>query len=222
MVEVTKQMVENAVTYIPLEEKQRIAENAAEKCIVQVQMCYTPAGTEEAKPLPHRYQESKTMEQMVLMGILAAKYFRVAGIPEDLQMPMNQYDEWAGSHVLNQLERLKKDSTISAKVFDLLTDYRETKHMVLDEIATVLGHHNDILWRLLDSIGVELSAGLNQVMSGLMNPDSIEGASAEDKEKIAAVRAQLDEQIKQVQGYKEQIAKKIAELKQTEAKGDGK
>ena len=59
------------------------------------------------------------------------------------------YDEIMGSHLINQMERLKSDKEIRDKVFNVMYDYNELKKMLNSEIYSRLGHLNDTLSRML-------------------------------------------------------------------------
>ena len=64
-------------------------------------------------------------------------------------MQLSEYDDWAGSHVINQLERLKKDKTkkVSNTVYDLLYDYKAFEGMIFGAIRDELEARNDALHR---------------------------------------------------------------------------
>lgn len=105
-----------------------------------------------------------------LMGILAEMYFGRSIKKQKVQiadekgktvnreiscfMDADAYDEWAGSHVINQLERLKRSKTglvphenatetVADKVFDILYDYRGFETMLAGAIRDLLAVKND-------------------------------------------------------------------------------
>lgn len=146
MVEITVDMLKNANVYVPLMQKEKLANDIAPLCVAQVTL------TMGETAYPDRYQENEIMTRMCTMGILAQLYLKQDfGLPEgDMQLAANVYDEWAGSHVMNQLERLKsvKDEGIKEKVFDLLYDYKSFVMMINHAIANLLSHKNDVVVRL--------------------------------------------------------------------------
>ena len=121
-INITPEMLEKASDYIPLLERQEMLESIARVCVVKVKMEVKLTGSTETVSMPERYQEHRIMTKMCLMGVLALKYLHVDydGDDRSLQMPANIYDQWAGSHVLNQIEKLKSDKTVGEKAFRIL------------------------------------------------------------------------------------------------------
>ena len=131
MVEITAEMIENAETYIPLLEKAKLAEDIAHKCVKAVAFSYTPANGGAEVPMPPGAQEVPFLTSLCLMGTLVSRYLKQGkDWDNDVQMPLNVYDEWASSHVMNQLERLKVNKKIANRVYDMLYDYKDLRWMV--------------------------------------------------------------------------------------------
>ena len=151
-VTITESDISKASTYVPIEAKKGVARIIALFCV-------EPAADMGGAPV---YRENRKFRQMFLMGILAEMYLhrdyhlqRVKlgedGEEQDVRLLMqeSEYDEWAASHVVNQLERLKKDKTkkVSNTVYDLLYDYKAFENMIFGAIRDELEARNDPLRR---------------------------------------------------------------------------
>lgn len=214
----TEQTILNANDYIPLLEKQKMAETIAQKCVTAVKM--TMAGNDGNKhALPNRFQEVQFLTSLYLMGIFAKLYLKIPyegdnDTREDnpyygLQMPANIYDRFAGSHVMNQLEHLKADKACRDKVFNILYDYRKLQRMLNAEIEIVLAHQNDVVWRLMAS----MELNVKEAMLGALEAQSEDGqtAAAEtDAKKLQEARKKLDE-FKSVQEKMAKVEEKLRE-----------
>lgn len=149
MVKITQDMLRNANTYIPLMEKENLAKQVAEKCVMPVSIGYRVKGQSVLYSMPSKAQEIPSMTNLCLMGIFASRYLKQGGDwADDIQMPANLYDEWGQSHVMNQTERLKTDKTVSHIVYDILHDYKELRWMVRQAIDTKLQQENDVVCRM--------------------------------------------------------------------------
>ena len=149
MVEITAEMIENAETYIPLLEKAKLAEDIAHKCVKAVAFSYTPANGGAEVPMPPGAQEVPFLTSLCLMGALVSRYLKQGkDWDNDVQMPLNVYDEWASSHVMNQLERLKVNKKIANRVYDMLYDYKDLRWMVRQAVETRVSQGSDIVSRM--------------------------------------------------------------------------
>lgn len=149
MVEITAEMIEKAETYIPLLEKAKLAEDIAQKCVKAVAISYTPASGGKEIQMPPGAQEIPFLTSLCLMGALVSKYLKQGeDWSDDVQMPLNVYDEWAGSHMMNQLERLKGNKAVANRVYDLLYDYKDLRWMVRQAVETRVNQGSDVVSRL--------------------------------------------------------------------------
>lgn len=152
VITITESDLAKASTYVPIEAKNGIARIVATFCV-------EPVDGTGAVPV---YRENRKLRQMFLMGILAELYlhrdYHIQKVTVDetgeeqdvrLLMQLSDYDEWAESHVINQLERLKKDKTkkVSNTVYDLLYDYKLFESMIFGAIRDELEARNDPLRR---------------------------------------------------------------------------
>lgn len=147
MITITKEMVANARTYIPLEEKRKWCETVSNMLIVRVPMKTTNTETGKETVIPDRFEEQPIGRQMALTALLVKSYL---GIMDDTKkLGADDYDEYIGSFIPNQLERLKSDKDVKNKVFDILYDFNEVKKMLNTVIFQKLGHLNDPTVRLM-------------------------------------------------------------------------
>lgn len=222
---ITQEIVKNATDYIPLMKKQEMAETIAQKCIVKVLMKYTEKGDgTDSVPMPDRYQEYHMYTNLYLMGVLAREYLHIPyegdGSGEEhtgydnLKMPVNVYDQWGASHVLNQLEQMKTDREMREKVFDLLNDYKDFRWMLAHEIDILLGHDNDVVTRMMQALGAsikEMAADSMQELGEALQSGQAQEAEPEKKvsaEDIAKAASEL-ERLKQLRERMEQVEKEL-------------
>lgn len=153
VITITEEDIAKVTTYVPLETKVSIANIIAAFCVEKADNGENSDGL---------YRENRKLRQMFLMGILAEMYLhkdyklQTVKLSEDgeaqevrLLMDLDEYDRWASSHVMNQLERLKKDKTKKASnlMYDLLFDYKAFEGIVFGAIRDTLEAKNDILRR---------------------------------------------------------------------------
>lgn len=148
---VTPQMISKADSFVPLEEKVQIAEKIAEKCrnIIRIG---TAAEAERMTALPDLYAENAERKARFLLGTLAKKYLRIdfdGAEGEDLLLALDDYNRLAGSHIVNQVERMKSDKDVRDKCFDILQDYKALEKMVNMEIYTTIQMQNDPVTRFM-------------------------------------------------------------------------
>lgn len=205
---ITPEMLREANDTIPLMERQELLENIAADCISRVRMTFIPTGETEEQPMPERYQEYRVNTALYLMGVLAVKYLKQSfgGEGESLKMPLNQYDNWNASHVLSQIENFKADKDLRDKAFNLLTDYREFRNALYREIETVLGHHNDVVWRLVDAVNLMTKQAVNTALeTQTEQTGKAEETSEEHEQKRQQAVAALTAALNQLSDTKERL-----------------
>lgn len=208
---ITPEMLEKASDYIPLLERQEMLESIARVCVVKVKMEVKLTGSTETVSMPERYQEHRIMTKMCLMGVLALKYLHVDydGDDRSLQMPANIYDQWAGSHVLNQIEKLKSDKTVGEKAFRILKDYRDFCNDLYREIDILLGHQNDVVYRLMDAMNASIrQTAMEALTDGNAPAKRPENMTKEEREQLVEdTMKRIDDGMEQLRTMKERIAK---------------
>lgn len=208
---ITPETLENASDYIPLLERQEMLETIARLCVVKVKMEVKLTGSAETVNMPERYQEHRIMTKMYLMGVLALKYLHVNydGDDRSLQMPANIYDQWAGSHVLNQIEKLKSDKTVGEKAFRILKDYRDFCNDLYREIDILIGHQNDVVYRMMDAMNASIrQTTMETLTDGNAQTKRPEDMTKEEREQLAEdTLKRIDDGMEQLKAMKERITK---------------
>ena len=159
----TTELMTVARDYIPIAEKEAwVAENAT-KCFDKL------AITADGEAMPPMYMVNAGLKCRYLMGAFAKLYFGV-DFPHDEQdewlMSESDYDDWAGSHVMNQLERWKHDNALKFKAYDLMADYKDLEKRFSTQISGLLLVQNDSVIRtnqLSSAMVKELPALLEQL-----------------------------------------------------------
>lgn len=165
---ITKEIMANAKTYIPIAMKEMIASEMARACVketykVRPHADKTPYDGDYG--LAPNWCESVSSKARVMMTILLSQYLRVWGDEAAFLCDIGEYDQWAEAHILNQIERFK-GSEYREKAFDILSDYREMEKYLNSAVYSVLRELNDPATRIISAIGVMFSAeGLEDAKS---------------------------------------------------------
>lgn len=144
-----KEVFAKANAYVPLMEKAAIVSHCAERCIDRV---VVDTGERFRGDVPPMYRENGQRKRRYLMGILARAYLRLDfdGCEEDKWlMSADDYDLVCGVQLVNQIDRMKKQSdALRDKAYDLLADYRDLEKMLNTEINANLAVMNDVVARM--------------------------------------------------------------------------
>lgn len=148
---ITEEMVKRAEEYIPLAQKIAFVEVYAGECLKPVKISTQKLQSDALLPLPQLYEEDLLQKQLVLMKAFLEMYFHVE-VPSEFSC--KEYDKFAKSHPMNQLERLKNLPSIKDKVFNIISDYKELKKLFEIGIYNRKASHNDGIERALAGITV--------------------------------------------------------------------
>ena len=153
-VTITEQDILNSGTYISIDVKERFTRAIAQVCLEPVEI----KNGEDS--LPMMVRENRKLKAQYLMGTLATllrKTYTPQKLANDGQemtgcMEESEYNAWAGSHVMNQLERLKKcrNSEVVNRLFDLLYEYKAIEILLNGAIRDELEARNDPLNRAME------------------------------------------------------------------------
>ena len=163
-IEITKEQLKNARTYIPIASKEILAEQIAGWVMESVEMT-----KDSVFPMPPMWKENRAAKNLLMLGIFCRYYLRIdfkcqavrlledgkqVGEQEVDFFPTTEaYDELAGSMIFNQLERLKKtDKEVGNVIFDALYDFKTLEQMVNAEIKELLARRNDVVTRVVDML----------------------------------------------------------------------
>jgi hypothetical protein len=161
---VTEDLVRNANDYIPLSRKLAIAKVIAPKCIEKSKTAEQNQKGLEFLALPTLWVDDLETKSLYTMSVLLTEYLKV-DLPEDFTDAI--YDEYASTHILNQLERFKSVLSLKDKVFDLLNDFRDFKKLLDTEIFNEKEVRNDPVARMSAAISI------------VSNPESIKKMQSE-------------------------------------------
>lgn len=145
-IEITEQDILNAADYVDIGVKESFTRAIALLCLEPVEV----QNGEET--LPTMFRENKKIKAQYLMGTLAT-LMQKGYVPQALKsgeilegcMDEADYNLWASSHVMNQLERMKKcgKPAVINKLFDMLYDYKAIEMMLTGAIKDELEVRND-------------------------------------------------------------------------------
>ena len=144
-----KEVFINAKSYVPLVQKEEIVSYCAERCIDRV---VVNTGEKFRGDTPPMYRENGQRKRRYLLGILARAYLQLnfEGCGGDRWlMSADDYDWVGGVQLINQIDRMKKQSdALRDKAYDLLADYRDLEKMLNTEINANLRIMNDVVARM--------------------------------------------------------------------------
>ena len=147
-IEITKEMLAGARDYVPNAEKEAwVAENAAI--------------TSDGEELPTMYMVNEGLRRRFLMTAFVKTYLRQEAEADERDAALMSdacFDRWAGSHVFNQLERLKRDAELRDKCFDLLADYKDLEKRFSAQLAGLLAVQNDAVVRQAQYTSTQMKA----------------------------------------------------------------
>lgn len=156
---ITELDLKSARSYVPVAEKEEFVEHCYQRCFSKVQI---NLGDDENGAMPNMYMENAFAKSKFLMSALVAMYL---GKEKELEtvdgdpwlMTDRQFDLWAGSHVLGQIERMKKKAPqdLQDKVFDLLRDYKDLERRLSAAIYHGLVVENDPVNRLFLKLSMD-------------------------------------------------------------------
>lgn len=155
----TEDMVRNASAYVPVENKMQFVEDCYLNCLNKVNINLDD-GADSA--LPDMWMEDAFKRSKCMMAALLSLYFHFEGEveteSESAWMLTNScFDRWAGSNLINQLERFKSNALVRDKVFDLLRDYFSLEKSLSSAIRSGLSVMNDPINRMFQKLAMDTS-----------------------------------------------------------------
>lgn len=148
----TNEIMEKAVSYMPIADKAELARTIAERCIVEIPTASQNIQGEAYLALPYIKGEDREIKALCLMQVLLSHYLKVLDVGTILTV--DKYDYYARGSLANQIERYKSVPALRDKAFDLLTDYKEFRKFVDIEINNLIEVSNDALARFIAAIAV--------------------------------------------------------------------
>jgi hypothetical protein len=183
--EVTKEMMENADSYMPIVMKEGISASVARACVRDTGDIHPLLSREEDENdynVPPMYGEDTGAKARIMLTILMSYYLKVWDRDKSFMCEDGEYDAVMESHIMNQIERFKA-TDCREKAFDILSDYKELEKYVNCAIYSVLREKNDPVRRLMEALGAVGSAeSLSEILEkikGLQDEISEENARQE-------------------------------------------
>lgn len=171
----TREVLMAARSYVPIQEKMTFLEYAPG--------CYDKLSIKNGNDsMPPMWKENEGLRARYLMYAMMHKYLGVeVEVESDGLLTPEEYDRFAASHIIMQLERFKRDKeeSVRNKAYDLLADFFELQKMFSTEIRSMLDVQNDMVVRqqLLNKMVVqELSAILPQLQELMSKWSEANGA----------------------------------------------
>lgn len=174
-IEITREIMEGARTYLPETEKEAFLDWCQDRCFDRIRV-----STDGNQDYPPMYRMASGMRTRYLSGALAGLYLGIeyekAG--EDPYLPKDA-DTLEGSFLLNQIERWKSDKALRDKCFDMLSDYRELEKRLSTQVHGLLAVQNDPVVRQM--LLTQMQA---QILPGLV--EELKRVQQERKEQISS------------------------------------
>lgn len=140
---ITKEMLLAADDYIPSSEKEAWVSDTASKCFDRLEI------TSDGEQMPQMYMVNTGLKSRYLMAMLL-RYLKQGYEAEENDPSLiteADYDRWASSHAINQIERWKKDVELRDKCYDILYDFHDLKKRLTSQLMGLLTVQNDSVLR---------------------------------------------------------------------------
>lgn len=198
--EITEEMIQRATTYVPLSEKMAFAKLIAPECLVQADIGNRKEQIDSMMALPPLYEENVQLKNLYLMQYFLTRYLNIdIGEAANINFSSEIYDQYASSHPMNQLERMKSNPAIKDKVFNLIADYKELKKILDVEIYNRKTERNDGLNRFMTGMALaatpEAVEGLAKTVESLKIPDDLKTKMEDRDKKFAEADKEKEGQI---------------------------
>lgn len=182
--ELTREKLAAAKTYMPFQTKRALANEVARASIRPMKQVRWDGihiipdedydADKDPTALPDLMEEDVAMKNALLLNILLGYYLDIE-VNTDNNAD-EEYDFYAGGHILNQIERFKSDRELKNIAFDLMDDFREFKKMVDTIIFNQKQNANDPLKRFDAMLTVFSTPDTIKAMADLLQKNSNEFA----------------------------------------------
>lgn len=159
--EITEDMMRKAESYLSLSAKEAIVQTVLPGCVKRIfdydyeKDAYQTKEDDLPTTMP-MYGEDTAFKSRVVLGTVLHFYLDI-DIGENLSIEPDVYDLYAGSHVMNQIERFKANPELKSKSFDMLADIRDFEKRLNCAVYSLLQLKNDVGGRVLNALGVTMS-----------------------------------------------------------------
>lgn len=159
--ELTEDMMRKAESYLSMSAKEAIVQTVLPGCVKRIfdydyeKDAYQTKEDDLPTTMP-MYGEDTAFKSRVVMGTVLHFYLGI-DIGENLSIEPDVYDLYAGSHIMNQIERYKANPELKSKSFDMLADIRDFEKRLNCAVYSLLQLKNDVGGRVLNALGVMMS-----------------------------------------------------------------
>lgn len=168
-IQITKEKLMQIRDYVPMREKMQFVKEAADLCFDRVELKIDKGL--DSVPMPPMYKENTAIKSRVLMSAYAKLYLNEPYETEKNQwlMTEQEYDRFAASHIMNQLERMKRyDGEVRDKAFDVIADMRDLEKRLNTEVYGLTQVMNEPVTRIIMALQQQttpeaVSSALNEL-----------------------------------------------------------
>lgn len=177
-IKLTKEKLLSMRDYVPLAEKMKFIAEAADGCFDRMELKIS--GGAESMPMPPMYKDNTSIKSRMLMGAFVKLYLE-AGFETEGENPwlmsVADYDRFCGSHIFNQIERMKAEGgEVRDKAFDVLSDWRDLEKRFNTEVYNMMQVMNEPVSRIMMAMQMQTT------------PEAMQGL----KEELESVKKELD------------------------------
>lgn len=166
-IQITKEKLMQIRDYVPMREKMQFVKEAADLCFDRVELKIDKGL--DSVPMPPMYKENTAIKSRVLMSAYAKLYLNEPYETEKNQwlMTEQEYDRFAASHIMNQLERMKRyDGEVRDKAFDVIADMRDLEKRLNTEVYGLTQVMNEPVTRIIMALQQQTTP---EAVSGALN-----------------------------------------------------
>lgn len=189
-VKLTREKLLSMRDYVPLTEKMQFVAEAADGCFDRMELKIS--GGADSLPMPPMYKDNTSIKSRMLMGAFVKLYLEEAFETDGENpwlMSVPDYDRFCGSHIFNQIERMKAEGgEVRDKAFDVLSDWRDLEKRFNTEVYNLMQVMNEPVSRIMMAMQMQTTP---EAMQGLKEELESVKKEVEDyaKHKKAAVKA---------------------------------
>lgn len=161
---ITKEMLLTARDYVPNAVKEAWVGEKAKLCFDRLEI------KADGEKMPNMFLLNTGLKARYLMTALIDLYFRLEYEQDENDaglMSEDDYDRWAGSHAINQIERLKSDAEARNKCFDLLSDYKDLEKRFSSQLNGLLAVQNDTVLRTAEYAKTQSTEAMPELAKAL-------------------------------------------------------
>ena len=209
----TEEDVANAHDYVPLFVKMKFIGDVSTRCFDTLDITASNGNGAHTNPLPPCYKVNTDRKSRYLMAAFVALYLgkdfkreqektEENPNPDNWLMAIDEYDFYAGGHIFEQLNRMKNNTEIRDKCFDIQADYSDLKYRLESDIKGLLAAMNDSASRILAHIEASATPeALKAAMESMnKNQEELDQYIAEHNGSLQKALEQLETELPDTEG----------------------